>query len=123
MDGEQPRVRAFAMWFADQTGFYFHTGETKAVCRQLRANPRVEVCFHAPSSGLGTMMRLEGRVEFLDDLELKRRLFEQRPFLKQIGTGRPEDPLVQVFRIPSGQASFWTMADNLREDAVQPVLF
>ena len=22
-DGDQPRVRAFAMWFADETGFYY----------------------------------------------------------------------------------------------------
>lgn len=125
MDGDQPRVRAFAMWFADETGFYFHTGDTKAVCRQLRANPKVEVCFYAPSPapGRSTMMRVEGRVEFLDDIELKRRLFDERPFLKEIGTGRPEDPLVQVFRIASGKACFWTMAENLRESKVKPVAF
>ena len=28
-DGDQPRVRAFAMWFADTTGFYYHTGTHK----------------------------------------------------------------------------------------------
>jgi uncharacterized pyridoxamine 5'-phosphate oxidase family protein len=34
-DGDQPRVRAFAMWFCDNTGFYYHTGTPKNVCRQL----------------------------------------------------------------------------------------
>jgi len=125
MDGDQPRVRAFAMWFADETGFYFHTGQTKAVWSQLQANPKVEVCHYAssPTPGRSTMMRVAGTVESLDDIELKRRLFEERPFLKEIGTGRPEDPLVQVFRIASGEARFWTMGDNLREDEVKPVVF
>ncbi|MBN1918663.1 MAG: pyridoxamine 5'-phosphate oxidase family protein [Verrucomicrobia bacterium] len=124
-DADQPHVRAFALRFADETGFYFHTGETKAVCRQLRANPKVEVCFHSPSPtpGRSTMMRVEGVVEFLDDVELKRRLFDERPFLKEIGTGRPEDPLVQLLRIASVIARFWTMADDLREAQVKPVVF
>jgi len=29
VDGDQPRVRAFAMWFADASGFYYHTGTGK----------------------------------------------------------------------------------------------
>ncbi len=32
-DREMPRVRAFLMWFADESGFYYH-------------NPNVEVCFY-----------------------------------------------------------------------------
>jgi len=47
-DGDQPRVRAFGMWFADKTGFYFSTQASKAVCKQLKSNPKVEVCFYAP---------------------------------------------------------------------------
>ena len=45
VEGDQPRVRGFFMWFADQTGFYFHTGAIKSVYGQLKQNPKVEVCF------------------------------------------------------------------------------
>ena len=47
VDGDQPRVRAFAMWFADRTGFYYHTGTPKSVYSQLSKNPRTELCFYA----------------------------------------------------------------------------
>ena len=72
-DGDQPRVRGFAMWFADETGFYFHTGTTKDVCRQMRENPKVELCFFDPGDGQGAgrQLRVAGTVEFLDDAGLR----------------------------------------------------
>ena len=39
LDGNQPRVRGFMMWYANESGFYFHTGATKSVYEQLKANP------------------------------------------------------------------------------------
>jgi len=65
VEGDQPRVRAFGMWFADAQGFYFHTGAPKAVCRQLKENQKVEVCFYAPAPppNLGKMMRVAGEVQ------------------------------------------------------------
>ncbi len=39
-DGDQPRVRGMLMWFADKTGFYYNTGATKDLYRQLQANPK-----------------------------------------------------------------------------------
>lgn len=115
-EGEQPRVRAFLMWFADETGFYFHTGAPKRVSGQLRSNPKIEVCFYAPKlpPNIGKMMRVTGEVEFVDDINLKTRLLEERPFLKTMGTGKPEDPLLVVFRIHTGEACFWTMEDEMK---------
>ncbi|MDD1718296.1 MAG: pyridoxamine 5'-phosphate oxidase family protein, partial [Methanoregulaceae archaeon] len=64
MDGDQPRVRAFALWFADKTGFYYHTGTTKDVYRQLVTNGKVELCFFSTSPPpAGRMMRVTGKVE------------------------------------------------------------
>ena len=57
-EGDQPRVRAFMMWFADKSGFYFHTGASKNVYRQLKTNPRIEVCFITPK--FEKMMRVTG---------------------------------------------------------------
>ncbi|MFV9677940.1 MAG: pyridoxamine 5'-phosphate oxidase family protein [Methanosarcinales archaeon] len=123
-DGAQPRVRGFLLWFADGNGFYFHTGATKDVCKHLKSNPKVEVCFYAPGEPQTTkMMRVAGEVEFLDDIALKTRLLEERPFLKAIATGGPEDPLLVLFRVYNGEAHFWTMEDNMRESEIERITF
>jgi len=123
-DGDQPRVRAFMMWFADESGFYFHTGEPKSVCQQLRRNPKVEICFFKPGGDImaRNMMRVTGEVEFLNDPALRARLMEERPFLKAIVKG-PDDPLLVVFRIHHGEAWFWSMAENMRESQIPRVKF
>jgi pyridoxamine 5'-phosphate oxidase len=116
-EGDQPRVRVMAMWYADDTGFYFHSGMMKAICRQLTANPKIEVCFWKPGGEMdpGTMLRIAGKAEFLKDMALNARLLEERPFLKDMGITGPDDPRLAVFRIPHGEAHFWTMANNMRE--------
>lgn len=122
MDGDQPRVRAFAMWFADATGFYYHTGTPKAVWQQLTENPKVELCFYDPGDA-GRMMRIAGAVEFLDDPALKERLVRDRPWLLQIGFSGPDDPKLAVFRVAHGEAHFWTMENNMREAEAPRVRF
>jgi len=124
VDGAQPRVRGFLMWFADENGFYFHTGATKDVCKQLKSNPKVEVCFYRPGDPqTAKMMRVAGEVEFLDDIALKTRLLEERPFLKVIVRSGAEDPLLVVFRVYNGEAHFWTMEDNMHESEIERITF
>lgn len=125
VDGDQPRVRGFLLWYADESGFYFHTGTTKNVYKQLKKNPKLEACFFAPAPPpqVGKMMRVAGKVKFVDDISLKTRLLEERPFLKAIGIDRPENPLLAVFQIYTGVAYFWTMENNMREDESERVRF
>ena len=87
-------------------------------------NPKIEACFFAPDpAGMGKMMRVAGKVEFLDDIELKTRLLEERPFLKELGSGTADDPMLSVFRIAGGEAHFWTMEDNMKEAQIQRIKF
>lgn len=122
-ENDQPHVRAFLFWFADETGFYFETFRPKDVCAQLLANPKVEVCFfnHGDLATAKTM-RVRGSAEFLDDPKLKERLLADMPFLKGYGAG-PNDPNYQVFRLAHGDAHFWTMADILKEHTLEHVRF
>ncbi len=123
-EGDQPRVRAFSMWFADRTGFYYHTGTPKAVYRQLRKNPNVELCFYAPGEqGAGRMLRVAGRAEFLSDKALEERLFADRPWVAGLLTTAPAGAQVAIFRIAHGEAWFWTMESNMREGSVPRVRF
>jgi len=120
IDGDQPRVRGMLMWYADKTGFYFNTGAMKDLYRQLKANPKVELCFFDPKSKNLQMMRVTGQVEFLDDLELKKRLVEARPFLKQWNL-TAESPGLIAFRVAKGEAFFWTWETNL--DPKKKIMF
>jgi len=122
-EGDQPRVRAFAMWFCDQSGFYYHTGTPKNVFRQLKKNPNVELCFFKPGEGAGTMMRLAGKVEFLKDKALEERLFRDRPRLKETLAAAPKGGELAIFRVAHGEAYFWTMANNMREQDAPRVKF
>ncbi len=122
-EGDQPRVRALGMWFADDRGFFFQTEAVKAIYKQLHDNDKIELCFYAPGPNIGTMMRVAGRIEWVDDLALKSRVLEERPFLKALGIQGPEDPLLALFCVSSGEAYFWTMAQNMREGEIERIKF
>ncbi|MDD1709870.1 MAG: pyridoxamine 5'-phosphate oxidase family protein [Methanoregulaceae archaeon] len=123
-DGDQPRVRAFAMWFADRNGFYYHTGTPKSVYSQLSKNPKTELCFFAPDpQGAGKMMRVTGQVEFLNDKALEERLYRERPWVKDLLRTGPKDAKVVIFRVAHGEVYFWTMEYNMREQEAPRVKF
>ncbi len=123
-DGEQPRVRALAMWFADSTGFYYHTGTPKSVFRQLRKNPKVELCFYAPGAqGAGKMMRVAGTVEFLEEKALEERLYRDRPWVRDLVKNAPKGGKLAMFRVAHGEAYFWTMEYNMREQDAPRIRF
>ena len=96
VDGDQPRVRALGMWYADETGFYFQAQTVKAMCKQLEKNPKVEGYFHAKD--MSRVMRVSGKVKFIDDLAVRAKCIEERPFVKEFGITEPDN-------LPS---SIWT---------------
>jgi pyridoxamine 5'-phosphate oxidase len=112
VEGDQPRVRALGSWFANENGFYFQIGTMRDMYGQLQANPKVEVCYWQPDETAGKMMRVAGEIEFVDDPVLKKKVLEDRPFLKDFGMTYDHPGLI-IFRIAKGEAYFWTMATNL----------
>jgi uncharacterized pyridoxamine 5'-phosphate oxidase family protein len=113
VEGDQPRVRALGFWFADETGFYFQTGSIKSMFKQLRKNPKTEACFYHQEGMIGTMLRVAGSVNFIEDKTLKEKVLKERPFLKEFGL-TVESPGLIIFRIAHGEAHFWTMENNLK---------
>lgn len=109
IDGSQPRVRMMMLYKADADGIIFCTGRDKAVCQQLRSNPAVELCFYNAEQGL--QVRIEGAVEMLDDLELKKKVVEAFPFLKPWVESEGYEVMV-ICRIQNAKATTWTMETN-----------
>ena len=123
-EGDQPRVRTFMLWYADESGFYFATLSQKEVMKQLQQNPKVELCFfnHAPDPANWQQMRVTGTIEFLEDEETQDKAYQTRSFLDAI-VGFSTRPFVRPFRIATGEAHFWTLADILKEPEVARIRF
>ena len=108
LEGDQPRVRALQLFSADKTGLYYSIDATKDVYKQLKANQKVEICFLDPKSN-GDMVRVTGKVEFLQDMDMKRKVIEARPFLKKMGV-TAESPGLIVLKVGNCQAHYWSRA-------------
>jgi pyridoxamine 5'-phosphate oxidase len=104
VEGDRPHVRAMGMFRADENGIIIETGTFKDVYKQMVANPNVELCFFNAKDGI--QIRVSGAVEPLDDIELKKEIVAQRPFLKErVAKGGYE--AMGVFRL-KGQAYVWS---------------
>ena len=109
IDGNQPRVRTIMLYKADENGIIFCTGRDKAVHKQLQANPAAELCFYNAEQGL--QVRIEGAVEMLDDLELKKKVVEAFTFLKPWVESQGYEVMI-CYRLKNGRAITWTMETN-----------
>jgi pyridoxamine 5'-phosphate oxidase len=109
IDGNEPRVRGMEIFRVDENGIIFYTSKPKDVCKQLTQNPNVEICVFEPQSGL--QVRIRGKMETVEDNQLKKEICGQRPFLQYLGNSE-EDVCkgLTVFRLRNGKASTWTMA-------------
>jgi uncharacterized pyridoxamine 5'-phosphate oxidase family protein len=112
------------LWLADDSGFYFITLSPKEVTRQLRDNPKVELCFYNNAADLkdAKQMRIRGEVELLEDEGTLNRALADRAFL-EAAVGKPIKPLLRPFRVSRGEAHFWTMGDILREPELERINF
>ena len=113
VEGDQPHLRVLGFWFADETGFYFQTSTTKEFSHQLKNNPKTEICFYKHAGMIGTMLRIAGEAEFVDDRKLREKVLEDRAFLKNFGI-TVDSPGLVLFRIAHGKAHFWRMENNLK---------
>ena len=122
---DQPRVRALGMWFADETGFYFQVWSTKAIYNQIQGGKKAEACFYqpAPDGNLGKMLRVSGTVEIIDDIAMKEKCMQDRPFLKMLGMTGADDPRLAIFRIADGEAYIWTADYSGREAEIPRYTF
>jgi pyridoxamine 5'-phosphate oxidase len=124
MDGDQPRVRALLMVLADEKGFGFCTLTPKNMSKQLHQNPKAEICFFNGAAEFPAMktMRITGKAEFTDEKALMDKAIETRKVLSDI-VGQPIEPYIEVFRIHSGEAHFWTLMDTMKESEIERIRF
>ena len=111
LDGDQPRARMILMYRADEDGIVFITGENKDLYKQLSSNPNIEMCFYSQKENKQT--RISGVAEELDDIELKKQVVHDWPFLKEWVDREGYDVLV-MYCLKNGKATVWTMDVNFK---------
>jgi uncharacterized pyridoxamine 5'-phosphate oxidase family protein len=112
----EPRIRAMETPFVDDNGLTFCTGTGKDVCRQLLADPSVELCYWGAEEGI--QLRIRGRMERLDDQQLKQNIVETKfTFLKPVVEKYGWDSLT-VFRLSSGEVRTWSASNPPERNAV-----
>lgn len=111
-EGDQPRVRGMLLYRADDDGIVFHTASAKDLFKQLKANPKTELCFQ----NQGKQIRVTGEVVEVADEKLKEEIFNHptRAFLRAWKDQGIFDQL-RVFQLKSGTAVEWSMELNFEE--------
>lgn len=124
-EDNQPHVRGMLMWFADETGFYFHTAKIKRLYHQMQINPLVEAAFirNANDPVNFETLHVTGLAEVVKDEELEKRLYQERPWLWENIKNAGVDSEVVIFRFVKGTAYVWNMSWNTRESEVPRVRF
>lgn len=109
LEDGKPRVRAMGMYHADENGIIIQLSEVKDIYKQLVKDPETELCFANPKEGI--QVRIRGRMELLEDAELKKAVVEKRPFLKPLvekhGWG-----VIKMYCLKHGLAHVWTPKVN-----------
>ena len=112
------------MWFADETGFYFHTARAKRMCSQIEKNPKVAAAFirNAGTEKFSTL-HVEGTIEEVKDEELMKRLLKERSWLCDNINNSGVKTEVVIYRISHGSAYIWDMSWNVNEKNIPRVTF
>ena len=125
MDGDQPRVWPVGLWYADENGFYIQTQTVKAFAKQMVKNPKIEICFFsreaAPPNGI--VLRVYGNVKPITDMAMRKKCLKERVFLKGLGIDSPDNPMLSIFHLYTGEAFFWTGADSMKEAEIPRIKF
>jgi uncharacterized pyridoxamine 5'-phosphate oxidase family protein len=106
-EGDQPKVRPLGFVMEYDGKLCFCTNNRKDMFRQMKANPKVEICASAPD---GQVLRITGKAGFLSDRNARVKALELMLMLK--GMYSADDGIFEIFCVEKAVAVF----DNLQGD-------
>jgi uncharacterized pyridoxamine 5'-phosphate oxidase family protein len=99
IDGDQPRVRPMGFFMNYKDKLYFSTNNTKEMYKQMRANPKIEICAVGADN---KTLRIHGKVIFDAEHETKVKALEVSPALQRMY--KPDDDIFTLFYFESAKA-------------------
>lgn len=112
-DGEKAYVRPVMMVFFEQR-FFIATGTEDNKWAQLEKRKTAEICYYTNSEEKGQYIRINGDVEFVEELELRSRIMDIAEFIKYYWTD-PSDPGFGLIEIIPDYVAFMPYNKNLEE--------
>ena len=100
MEGDQPRVRPFGTALIYKDKLYIQTGKIKPVSKQLKANPKAEICAFKD----GTWVRIAGELIEDDTREVKTLMLEKMPELRRMYN--EDDSNMQMLYFKNAKVTF-----------------
>lgn len=104
-EGDQPRVRPFGTAHIFEDKLYIQTGNTKPVSKQIKANPKVEICAFKD----GVWLRVAGELAEDDRVEARKSMLDAYPELR--GMYDENDGVTQVLYLKNATATFSSFTD------------
>lgn len=104
LDGDQPRLRPVSPVRVDENTFVIYVANLRGYHKtaEIAANPRVELCYLAPSHD---QIRVTGVAETLEDDALLGEIWEANPLLRRY-LGTPDNPELIIYRIVPNRLRF-----------------
>ncbi|MDR0726278.1 MAG: pyridoxamine 5'-phosphate oxidase family protein [Prevotellaceae bacterium] len=111
VDGDQPRVRPFGTAVIFENKLYIQTGKKKNVSKQMKANPKIEIC--ALDMTEGKWLRIAATVVTDDRREAKQYVLDQYPSLKSMYSA--DDDNTHVLYLKNVTATFSSFGGEPKE--------
>jgi uncharacterized pyridoxamine 5'-phosphate oxidase family protein len=111
VDGDQPRVRPFGTAVIFEGKLYIQTGKKKNVAKQMKANPKIEIC--ALNLAEGQWLRIAATVVEDNRREAKQYILDQQPELKSMYSA--DDDNTHILYLKNATATFSSFAGDLKE--------
>jgi uncharacterized pyridoxamine 5'-phosphate oxidase family protein len=102
IDGDKPRVRPFGTILSFENKLYIQTGKAKNVSKQIKKNPKVEIC----STSGNTWLRVEAVAVEDDRTEARQKMLDAYPQLKSMYSA--DDGNNQVLYLQNATATFYS---------------
>lgn len=106
VDGDVPKVRPFGFIMEFENKAYLCTNNQKDVFKQLKANPKFEIC---TADQQGRWIRLKGKAVFDNNMAAKEKAFTLVPLLKDLYQ-TAANPVLEVFYVEGGEATISSMS-------------
>ena len=101
-EGDIPKLRIFQVMKQEGNVLYFATSEQKAVWRELRKNPNVELIAYEGN----VSVRCSGMVNFNVEEETKRWIYEHNDILRRLYTGYDQ---MAYFCLPIAEMDYYDL--------------
>jgi len=106
VEGNQPRVRPFGTVDIFEGKLYIQTGKVKDVSRQIKANPKIEICAFDGAKWI----RVQATAVEDDRLEAKQHMLDAYPSLQ--GMYKADDDNTQVLYLKDATATISSFTEK-----------